>query len=582
MLKWLAFYRSRNPSASAEAVAYVVPCEPTPIIRDTRETRNAAQTDLFSGIGEATKTNSALGRILQESFGIVDELAAFSTQFDGTAEMTRSRADSCVASVGELRAQNDIIEARIAAAVDDVRRAHQRSRSALSSVEDLTTSITDIERVVHTIAAIATQTNLLALNATIEAARAGAAGAGFRVVASEVKSLSRQTERATEEIVASVARIRDRVRINVTEVRAFDEVIGSIQGVFTTVRAAVERQSDQTRDIGVGSAEVAALAQDVRESAGRMQVLGGRIKSMTTSAETAVEKAREAFERLTQHAAIVLRQNDDDGSRDTERWPINVPATVFVDGHPYTVRVVDLSRDNLQIETGSDFPSHCLGESLTSDVETFGRMDIKLLTPTRAGFEVLIVGAANSVRDLVEIEVERLQRFFQPYIARVQIVAADVSACVDRQIEVGEIREADLFDLDYTRDGLAEPAKYTNASVIPLEQCARLFIEQPLTVEPRPDFCLLQDRNGFNPIHNLCYSLPARADDPIWNQRYSRMRRIFDDQVGLAASRNVKPFLVQRYARDMGDRIEARMEFDAPVFIKGRHWGTVRMAFRID
>jgi len=69
-----------------------------------------------------------------------------------------------------------------------------------AELNTLRAEIEKVASVAQEIDAIAKQTNLLALNATIEAARAGDAGKGFAVVAGEVKQLSGQTSKATDQI----------------------------------------------------------------------------------------------------------------------------------------------------------------------------------------------------------------------------------------------------------------------------------------------------------------------------------------------------------------------------------------------
>ncbi|WP_338305268.1 YebC/PmpR family DNA-binding transcriptional regulator, partial [Bradyrhizobium ottawaense] len=62
--------------------------------------------------------------------------------------------------------------------------------------------------------------------------------------------------------------------------------------------------------------------------------------------------------------------------------------------------------------------------------------------------------------------------------------------------------------------------------------------------------------------------------DVAWNTANSRNRRIFNDPAGLAAARNLRSYLVQSYARDMGNGNTVMMrEIDVPIRVQGRHWG---------
>jgi len=92
------------------------------------------------------------------------------------------------------------------------RRAISAAESAGAVIERLSAGSAAIDTVVALIAGIANQTNMLALNATIEAARAGPAGAGFAVVAHDVKALATETAAATQKIGAQVGSVQDGTR----------------------------------------------------------------------------------------------------------------------------------------------------------------------------------------------------------------------------------------------------------------------------------------------------------------------------------------------------------------------------------
>jgi methyl-accepting chemotaxis protein len=167
-----------------------------------------------------------------------------------------------------------------------------------------------------------------------------------------------------------------------------------------------------------------------------------------------------------------------------------------------------------------------------------------------------------------------------PYIARVTELAARIGERFEQALDAGEVADGDLFDACYEKIAGTDPQQVRTRFLEFTDRVLPALQEPMLEALPKVVFCAAVDRNGYLPTHNRKFSQP-QGRDPVWNAAHCRNRRIFDDRTGLAAARNQRRFLLQTYRRDMGGgRFALMKDLSAPIFVRGRHWGGLRLAYQ--
>ena len=191
-------------------------------------------------------------------------------------------ADELSSSIAEIARQITQTNTVVRMAVDEA----QATNGEMNTLAVTAQKIGDIVKLIQT---IAEQTNLLALNATIEAARAGEAGRGFAVVASEVKSLAVQTGKATEAIVGQILAVQSSTASAVESIRRITQRMQEIAHYATGVAASIEEQSAATSHI---SSNVASAAQATQSMGTVLDDVAGAATQTSMSAEVVLDASR--------------------------------------------------------------------------------------------------------------------------------------------------------------------------------------------------------------------------------------------------------------------------------------------------
>jgi methyl-accepting chemotaxis protein len=203
-----------------------------------------------------------------------------SASLEEMAGMTRRNADAARETktlAGEARAVVDT--------------GTESMRRMTGAMEGIKASSAEIAKIIKTIDEIAFQTNILALNAAVEAARAGEAGAGFAVVAEEVRALAQRAAAAARE---TAGKIEIALANGEEGARTSDEVAG----IFTRIFEQVRQMDERVGEISTASVEQSQGIEQINRAVSNMD------KVTQVNAASAEESASSAQELSARSAEL--------------------------------------------------------------------------------------------------------------------------------------------------------------------------------------------------------------------------------------------------------------------------------------
>ena len=243
-----------------------------------------------------------------------DELASRTTRQASGVQQSSTALQQLSVSVSQTAANAE----RASHAVRDTQQQAKTSGTvvsqAVSAMDAIEKSSTEISKIIGVIDEIAFQTNLLALNAGVEAARAGDAGKGFAVVAQEVRQLAQRSADAAKEIKQLISQSSTQVKEGVGLVTGTGEVLGDIITRIDEIDTFVSDIAAAAKDQAIGLNEVNQATRNMdlltHENSGMVERTSDETRRLRSEVAALVEQLSKIRTRVDQAGSPTRRAPD--------------------------------------------------------------------------------------------------------------------------------------------------------------------------------------------------------------------------------------------------------------------------------
>ncbi|WP_308918223.1 methyl-accepting chemotaxis protein [Jannaschia sp. LMIT008] len=233
----------------------------------------ALQTAVNTAARQLDDTLAEVSRRANDVMGDSSDLTAAATDLSGRTERTAATVaettralEEMVSSITATAALATEASGSAAEAEREARESDAVVRDAIQGMEEIKDLSGKIGKTLDIIDDIAFQTNLLALNAGVEAARAGPAGRGFAIVASEVRALARKVAEAAQQIGTLVHTSSERIEDGVGRVGRTGDTLETLGRQVRRIGAQVQEISDAAQAQSSGAAEMSLSMSQIDQA----------------------------------------------------------------------------------------------------------------------------------------------------------------------------------------------------------------------------------------------------------------------------------------------------------------------------
>lgn len=487
-----------------------------------------------NGTGRGVAAANAMAAMLEVA---IDEVLALADLLS-KGDLTTSANGEYRGSLGQLRDALNLVRLGLRQLVEGAADAAARATERAEVVRDMAYGVSDLARKQSEEIDDFVSGLERAQSVTEDVLRDAQAGS---------ESIRRASTKAGEGLAASreAAGALDQMT---RDSRQIAELLGMIEQIarqttLLAVNAAVEaaRAGESGRGFAVVSNEVKSLAA-------RTQEVSSRIRSVVQQSQKSVEGCSAVIQRAAGLVASISES-------------VSVAQTSALSIAERCDEQRKALSGSLSALTGLRQHTRSNADSAATTLDQTAALE-EALVGLRRNLDQFILSDARMEQEVTSRADEISRRFAQA-------------------IRDGRITEDALFSNSYVPVEGVQPAQFIAPFTSLCDQILPDILESALTIHSGVIFSAAVNRDGYLPTHNRKFSQHPRMDDPVWNAANARNRRFFNDRVGLNAGRSGVPVLSQAYRRDMGGGTFVTMkDISAPIRVKGRHWGGLRIGYR--